>query len=88
EQLPAGQLALIEQTLLTQTEVLAVEQLKTRQAGPYVFIQLRLVLQDDLSLLAAHAIVDQAEQQLMALYKQAEVIIHAEPYSESELKQK
>jgi ferrous-iron efflux pump FieF len=63
-------------------------QLKTRQAGPYVFIQLRLVLQDDLSLLAAHAIVDQAEQQLMALYKQAEVIIHAEPYSESELKHK
>jgi ferrous-iron efflux pump FieF len=65
-----------------------VEQLKTRQAGPYVFIQLRLVLQDDLSLLAAHAIVDKAELQLTALYKQAEVIIHAEPYSESELKQK
>jgi ferrous-iron efflux pump FieF len=88
EQLPAEQLERIEQTLLTQAEVLAVEQLKTRQAGPYVFIQLRLVLQDDLSLLAAHAIVDKAELQLTALYKQAEVIIHAEPYSESELKQK
>ena len=88
EQLPAEQLARIEQTLLTHAEVLAIEQLKTRQAGLYVFIQLRLVLQDDLSLLAAHAIVDQAEQQLMSLYKQAEVIIHAEPYSESELRQK
>lgn len=88
EQLPTEQLVRIEQSLLIQPEVLAVEQLKTRQAGPDVFIQLRLVLQDDLSLLAAHAIVDQAEQQLMTLYKQAQVIIHAEPYSESELKQK
>ncbi len=88
EQLPVEQLQRIEQTLLTQPEVLAVEHLKTRQAGPDVFIQLRLVLQDDLSLLAAHKIVDKAEQQLMALYKQAEVIIHAEPYSESELKHK
>lgn len=88
EQLPAEQLQRIEQSLLMQPEVLAVEQLKTRQAGPDVFIQLRLVLKDELSLLAAHAIVDQAEEQLKALYKQAEVIIHAEPYSESELKQK
>lgn len=88
QQLPQEQLLRIEQALLTQPHVLAVEQLKTRQAGPDVFIQLRLVLQDDLSLLAAHAIVDQAEQQLMALYTQAEVIIHAEPYSESELKHK
>lgn len=88
EQLPAEQLQRIEQSLLMQPEVLAVEQLKTRQAGPDVFIQLRLVLKDELSLLAAHAIVDQAEERLKALYKQAEVIIHAEPYSESELKQK
>lgn len=88
EQLPAEQLLRIEQCLLSQPEVLAVEQLKTRQAGPDVFIQLRLVLKDELSLLAAHAIVDKAEQQLMALYSQAEVIIHAEPYSESMLQQK
>lgn len=88
EQLPEEQLLRIEQALLTQPEVLAVEQLKTRQAGPHVFIQLRLVLKDDLSLLASHSIVDKAEQQLMTLYKQAEVIIHAEPYSESELKHK
>lgn len=88
EQLPAEQLQRITEAVLTQPDVLAVEQLKTRRAGPAVFIQLRLVLQDDLSLLAAHAIVDRAEQQLMALYKQAEVIIHAEPYSESQLKRK
>lgn len=88
EQLPEDQLLRIEQCLLSQPGVLAVEQLKTRQAGPDVFLQLRLVLADELSLLAAHAIVDKAEQQLMDLYKQAEVIIHAEPYSQSELKRK
>lgn len=88
EQLPADQLLRIEQCLLSQAEVLAVEQLKTRQAGPDIFIQLRLVLRDDLSLLAAHAIVDHAEQTLMNFYSKAEVIIHAEPYSESMLGKK
>ncbi|MBU2223027.1 MAG: cation diffusion facilitator family transporter [Gammaproteobacteria bacterium] len=62
-------------------QVLAVDQLRTRQAGPRVFVQLRLVLPDELSLVRAHDIVDTAEQKIAALFSDAEVIIHADPAS-------
>lgn len=61
--------------------VLAVDQLRTRQSGPQVFIQLRLVVPDDWSLLKAHDCVDAAEQAIAGLFPKAEVIIHADPES-------
>ncbi len=62
-------------------EVYGVDQLKTRQAGIKVFVQLRLLLSDQLSLLHAHDIVDQAEHKVAALFRDADVIIHADPVS-------
>ncbi|WP_306523621.1 cation diffusion facilitator family transporter [Rheinheimera sp.] len=62
-------------------EVFGVDQLKTRQAGVKVFVQLRLLLSDQLSLLHAHDIVDNAEHKVAALFRDAEVIIHADPVS-------
>lgn len=61
--------------------VLAVDQLRTRQSGPQVFIQLRLVVPDDWSLLKAHDCVDAAEHAIAGLFPKAEVIIHADPES-------
>ena len=68
-------------TLQSLPQVVAVDQLRTRQAGPRVFVQLRLVLPDELSLVRAHDIVDDAERRIAALFKDAEVIIHADPAS-------
>ncbi len=68
-------------TLQPLSQVLAIDQLRTRQAGPTVFVQLRLVLPDELSLLRAHDIVDEAEQKIAALFCDAQVIIHADPLS-------
>ncbi len=62
-------------------EVFGVDQLRTRQAGVKVFVQLRLLLSDQLSLLDSHDIVDAAEQKVAALFRDAEVIIHADPVS-------
>lgn len=62
-------------------EVFGVDQLRTRQAGVKVFVQLRLLLSDQLSLLGSHDIVDAAEQKVAALFRDAEVIIHADPVS-------
>lgn len=67
--------------LLGLPHVQGVDQLRSRQAGPKVFIQLRLVLSDQLSLLEAHAIADAAEQQVAQLFREAEVIIHVDPAS-------
>jgi len=81
EELPEPMRLQILKTLTNLSAVQGVDQLRTRQAGPRVFIQLRLVLADELSLHDAHDITDIAEQQVAALFQDAEVIIHADPRS-------
>lgn len=67
--------------LLQLPQVLGVDQLRSRRSGPRVFVQLRLVLPDQLSLLQAHDIADVAERKIALLFSDAEVIIHVDPAS-------
>ena len=60
-------------------EVEGVHALKTRRAGMQRFIQFHLDLQSDMSLKEAHRIGDQVEEALMALFPDAEVIVHHDP---------
>jgi len=53
--------------------------LRTRKSGAQIFIQLHLVMGDDLSLLKAHRISDEVEAEIMAAFPDAEVIIHEDP---------
>ena len=61
-------------------EVLDMHDLRTRMAGPQVFIQLHLELNGDLSLWDAHMISDQVEAELKSAFPGAEVIIHEDPH--------
>ncbi len=79
EELPEAERQQILQHLLQMPGVLGVEQLRTRRAGPRIFIQLRLLLPQDWSLQKAHQVTDLAEQQIAAFYRDAEVIIHPDP---------
>jgi ferrous-iron efflux pump FieF len=79
EELPETERLKILQHLQQMPGVLGVEQLRTRRAGPRVFVQLRLLLPQDWSLQKAHQVTDLAEQQIAALYADAEVIIHPDP---------
>ncbi len=79
EELPETDRQHILQHLQQMPGVLGVEQLRTRRAGPRVFVQLRLLLPQDWSLYKAHQVTDLAEQQIAALYPDAEVIIHPDP---------
>jgi ferrous-iron efflux pump FieF len=79
EELPETDRQQILQQLQQMPGVLGVEQLRTRRAGPRVFVQLRLLLPQDWSLQKAHQVTDLAEQQIAALYTDAEVIIHPDP---------
>lgn len=81
EELDEPQRQMIIETLQKLPGVIAVDQLRTRQGGPHIFIQLRLVLPDAWSLQQAHDVVDLAEQQIAALFPRADVIIHADPES-------
>lgn len=81
EELPATERQALEQQVLALPGVLGIAEFRSRRAGPRVFLQLRLQLPADWSLQQAHALTDQAELMLAALYPDAEVIIHADPLS-------
>lgn len=81
QELPEEERLQILQKIRQMPGVLGVEQLRTRRAGPRVFVQLRLLLPEDWSLQHAHQITDHAEQQIAAMYPDAEVIIHPDPWT-------
>ena len=53
--------------------------LRTRRSGRKVFIQMHLELEKSLNLEQAHDIADKVEDELRALYSQADVIVHQDP---------
>jgi ferrous-iron efflux pump FieF len=60
-------------------EVSALHELKTRQSGGSVFIQVHLELDPAMPLSKAHAISDRVEKAICAAFPHAEVIIHQDP---------
>lgn len=61
------------------SRILGVHMLRTRAAGPLVHIQFHADLDPGLSLLAAHEIIVEAENRLLAEFPAADIIIHADP---------
>lgn len=79
--LPDEELEQIRQECLKVKGVLGVHQLRTRMSGPTRFIQLHLELNDHLPLIEAHHIADEVEANLLALFPEADVLIHQDPLS-------
>jgi ferrous-iron efflux pump FieF len=69
----------IVQLVQEDQRVHGIHDLRTRQAGKTVFIQLHLELDGELSLKAAHAIADETGLRIKAAFRDAEVIIHQDP---------
>lgn len=65
-------------------EVLAVHDLRTRAAGPFVHIQFHADLDPDLPLRRAHAIIVAAEARIRAEFQAADIIIHPDPVDSAE----
>ncbi|MCR5878325.1 cation diffusion facilitator family transporter [Phenylobacterium sp. J367] len=61
-----------------------VHQLRTRASGPFVHIQMHVDLDPQLTLEAAHEVIVAAEKRLLAVFPQADVIIHADPRGRAE----
>jgi ferrous-iron efflux pump FieF len=61
-----------------------VHQLRTRASGPYVHIQMHVDLDPKLTLEAAHEVIVAAEKRLLAVFPQADIIIHADPRGRAE----
>jgi ferrous-iron efflux pump FieF len=60
-------------------EVIALHDLRTRQAGLSTFVQLHLELDPAMPLSRAHQVSDAVERQICAAFPGAEVIIHQDP---------
>lgn len=65
-------------------KVLSLHDLRTRSSGINTFIQLHLELDPDMSLIEAHDVSDEVEAMIRAVFTDAEVIIHQDPYGVEE----
>jgi ferrous-iron efflux pump FieF len=80
-ELPAETQAEIQRLALSMAGVLGVHDLRTRQSGPTIFIQLHLELDDSQSLMDAHHTTEAVEAALRQAHPGAEVFIHQDPVS-------
>jgi len=78
-ELPQEERDLIVKLALDDPRVQAVHDLRTRASGPHIHIQMRLDMDETLSLNESHDIVLAVEKQLMAAYQAADVLIHPHP---------
>lgn len=78
-ELPDEERQKIRTVIMNHPDAIGLHDLRTRRSGTTVFIQLHLELDETLSLKQAHAIADELEHKVKALFDEAEVIIHEDP---------
>jgi ferrous-iron efflux pump FieF len=79
-ELPDEERVRIRDVILAHDGVLGYHDLRTRASGPQIFVQCHIELDSNLSLLAAHDIADEVENELREAFPGAEVIIHQDPF--------
>ena len=69
----------IERLAMSDPQVRAVTDLRTRAAGPHLHVQMRLDLDETLSLAEAHEILLEIEKRIVAAFPAADILIHPHP---------
>lgn len=83
-ELPDEARAQIVEAMTQDRRLTHVHQLRTRASGPFVHIQMHVDLDPQLTLEAAHEVIVAAEKRLLAVFPQADIIIHADPRGRAE----
>lgn len=83
--LPESDRIAMTTAVLADPRISGVHQLRTRMAGSVAMIQMHVDLDPDLTLEAAHAIVVEAENRLLAGWPRADILIHPDPRGRAEL---
>ena len=81
-ELPPAVHARIREIVRDHPRVLGVHDVRTRRSGQTYFIQLHLMLDDQMPLVEAHQVADEVEAAIMAAFPNADVLIHEDPASE------
>ncbi|MBE2294239.1 MAG: cation diffusion facilitator family transporter [Phycisphaerales bacterium] len=82
-ELPPEVHAQIKEIARAHPEVRDVHGVRTRRSGQTYFIQLHLMMDDNLTLIEAHRVADEVEAALLAAFPNADILIHEDPSSES-----
>lgn len=88
EKLPADEEFQIQNVLEADPRVLAYHRLRTRQAGASRLMDVHVLLDDELSFSASHAISEEIEDAIRRVLPNLDVIVHAEPFHEEEQHQR
>ena len=85
--LPEEQRAQITEILEAEPVIRAYHYLQTRESGSHVFISVHAVFNISISLYDAHLVSDKVEAKIKALFadKQTHILIHMDPYDDSEV---
>ena len=78
-ELPEADREKIIRIAMNHPEVSDLHELRTRSSGKDVFIQMHLEMDGNIPLITAHAIADEVERELSAVYPNADIIIHQDP---------
>ena len=74
----------ITAAVLADPRISGLHQLRTRMGGQVLMVQMHVDLDPLLTLEAAHAIVVEAEQRILAVFPHADILIHADPRGRAE----
>lgn len=78
-ELNADERRTVSRLAMTDPAVRAVTDLRTRASGPHLHIQMRIDLDETLSLSQAHDVVLKAEKRIMDAFPAADILIHPHP---------
>jgi ferrous-iron efflux pump FieF len=70
---------IVEQIVTENPDVRGHHQLRTREAGHIMFVQLHIDVDKHMTLLQAHAITEEIEDAIKARFPNADVLIHTDP---------
>ena len=81
-ELPPEVHARIKEIARGHARVRGIHDIRTRRSGQTYFIQLHLMLDDQMPLVEAHRVADEVEAAIVAAFPNADVLIHEDPASE------
>ena len=79
QELPESIQKQIKQIVLSIKDVQGIKDLKTRQSGSCLFIQMIVLMNPNLTLKKAHQQSDLIEKELYRVFPDSEIILHLEP---------
>jgi cation diffusion facilitator family transporter len=85
--LPEEDVVTVRTVLEEEPGVLSFHKLRTRKSGSARYVDAHILLDDDLSLVEAHALTEELEDRMRERLPNAEITLHMEPYRYERLHQ-